>query len=231
MQIREIIEKIRLMNSFPKIMVRMSGGPECKESFDYFTRPHLKYKVIQNKKWGIAMLELPNTFEEYLRSPNKQLLRRKRKRALANEFTFNSLKPLDHLNEIIAINMSTDTRQGRPMDLEYVNADEVQDFFKTIPEIFGIFDQKGTLQAYAHILICGEMFFFNRLLGHTAHLNNGIMYFLISEIFREMIEQKRSRGTPLWAMYDTFLGASEGLSYFKERLGFQPYNVKWIWEK
>ena len=33
-----------------------------------------------------------------------------------------------------------------------------------------------------------------------------------------------------YLMYDTFFGASEGLKKFKEKLGFQPYKVKWKWE-
>jgi hypothetical protein len=30
-------------------------------------------------------------------------------------------------------------------------------------------------------------------------------------------------------MYDTFWGASPGLAYFKERAGFRPYTVDWVW--
>lgn len=231
MQISEMIGKIRLMNSFQKIEVRMNGDTECKEAFDYFTMPHLKYKIIQNKKWGVAMLELPETFDDYTNGQNKQMLRRKRKRALIKGYTFCRFSPLDRLDEIMEINRSMITRQSQPMDQDYLDEKRVSEFFLDIPAIYGVFDQKGALQAYVHTSICGEVFFFNRLLGHAAHLNNGIMYLLISEVIREMIEHKKSQSTPLWAMYDTFLGASEGLRFFKERLGFKPYNVKWIWGK
>ena len=30
-------------------------------------------------------------------------------------------------------------------------------------------------------------------------------------------------------MADTFWGAKRGLAYFKERCGFEPFNVNWIW--
>jgi hypothetical protein len=32
-------------------------------------------------------------------------------------------------------------------------------------------------------------------------------------------------------MYDTFWGASTGLAFFKERLGFRPYTVDWAWRE
>ena len=53
------------------------------------------------------------------------------------------------------------------------------------------------------------------------------MYLLISEVIRDMILQKLVIGYPNWIMYDTFFGASDGLKYFKERLGFKPYKVNW----
>jgi len=45
-----------------------------------------------------------------------------------------------------------------------------------------------------------------------------------------MIEHTTKHEVPLWGMYDTFFGASSGLRYFKERLGFRPYKVRWIWD-
>lgn len=209
----------------------MSGDSECKKSFDYFTKPHLKYKIIQNKKWGVAMLELPDTFEEYINGQNKQLLRRKRKRAESKGYTFQNFPPLDRIDEMLEINKSMEIRQGRPMNPDYLNKEKIADFFIKVPEVYGIFDEQDVLQAYGHTPICGEVFLFNRLLGHQDHLNNGVMYMLISEVVKRMIEQKRTDGVPIWAMYDTFLGASEGLWYFKERLGFKPYTVKWVWDE
>jgi hypothetical protein len=43
------------------------------------------------------------------------------------------------------------------------------------------------------------------------------------------IEGRRPDGTPHWAMYDTFWGATKGLAYFKERVGFRQYTVDWVW--
>lgn len=230
-RINKIIKKIRLMSSFPKVEINISGGPDSLREYKDLTRPHPKYKIIQRKKWGVALLEIPDTFEEYTTGKSKELLRRKRKRALSKGYTFKSFAPQDQLEQIMIINQSMVIRQGRPMDPDYLLIEKVQEFFSGISEIYGVFDKANTLQAYGHIPIYGDVFLFNRLLGHEEHLNNGVMYLLISEVVFEMIEQKRTRGKPLWGMYDTFLGAPEGLWYFKERLGFKPYNVNWVCEK
>jgi len=55
------------------------------------------------------------------------------------------------------------------------------------------------------------------------------MYLLTEGIVDYLIAQKHETGLPIWLMYDTFFGAPEGLWYFKERLGFRPYRVKWAW--
>ena len=55
------------------------------------------------------------------------------------------------------------------------------------------------------------------------------MYLLVSEVVRACIESRTAPGSPLWLMYDTFWGASRGLAFFKERLGFRPYTVAWHW--
>jgi hypothetical protein len=229
MQIKDIFEKIQLMNSFPKVRISLSGGEDGKDLYRYFTKPHSKYKVIQNKKWGVALVKLPENFEDYLNGSLKQLLRRKRKRAMTKGYSFACFSPLDLLDEMMIIHQSVDQRQGEPIHPDYLSIEKVKGYFNEVPTVYGVFDDQNTLQAYTHAPMYGEMFMFNRLLGHAEHLNNGIMYLLMSEVIRLMIEQRNLNGEPSWAMYDTFLGASEGLRYFKERIGFEPYNVEWIW--
>ena len=67
----------------------------------------------------------------------------------------------------------------------------------------------------------------SRLLGHAKFLGDGIMYLLFSEIVKDVIHKKVLLGNPKYIMYDTVLGASSGLRFFKERLGFLPFKVKW----
>ena len=218
------------MRALPEISIRISGDDTSKGIFRSLTQPHPRYRFIQNKRWGVALLPLPDTFNEYIKGKDKQYLRRKRKRALDLGFNFTSINPLEHISEVLSINTSVPVRQGMPMDPSYLSIEHLKNFFEHKPKIYGVFDSKGVLKAYADTPIAGEVFLFSRLLGDYEELDKGIMYLLISGVIQEMIGCKNQYGAPLWAMYDTFFGASPGLRYFKERLGFRPYKVRWIWE-
>ena len=208
----------------------MSGDEACKNIFNSFTKPHPRYKLIQNKRWGIGLISLPDHFQEYLKGKNKQVLRTNRRRAISLGFRFDSCKPLEHVDEILSINTSVQIRQGSPMNPDYLSVERLREFFEDKPMIYGVFNADGVLRTYAHTPISGELFIFSRLLGHAEDLDKGIMYLLMSEVIRQMIERKLKHGAPSWAMYDTFFGGLPGLRYFKERLGFKPYKVRWLWK-
>lgn len=55
------------------------------------------------------------------------------------------------------------------------------------------------------------------------------LYLLVSEVIRSYIDVRRGQGAPTREMDDTFWGATKGLAYFKERLGFKPHTVDWVW--
>ena len=55
------------------------------------------------------------------------------------------------------------------------------------------------------------------------------MYLMMIEVHKMMFKEYRQKGYK-YIMYDTFFGASEGLKKFKEKLGYKPYKVRWIWE-
>jgi hypothetical protein len=46
----------------PGVTVRMSGDEVWRELFLSFTRRHGRVKVIQNKRRGVALLEIPERF-------------------------------------------------------------------------------------------------------------------------------------------------------------------------
>lgn len=222
-----IFHVIKEMFSLPEVTINMWG--ECYEQYRYFTSPHPKYKLIQNKKWGVALLQLPDTYDEFMRGKARQALRTNSKNAVKNGFSFVRFSPAEHLDEILEINSSLNERQGRAMDSSYLSKDALLEFIHDEPEIYGVLNRHNELKAYTHILICGDVMIFSRLLGHGEDLDKGVMYLLIGEVMREMIAYRNLHGYPSWAMYDTFFGASPGLKYFKERLGFKPYKVKWAW--
>lgn len=220
---------LKELSALQKVEIRMWGGEECAQIYRYFTRLHPRYRIIRNKVWGVALTPLLDTFEEYLRGKDKQALRTNRKRALAEGFYFGEFAPVERLEEMLDINRSKPMRQGKPMAKSYVEEQELVTYLEGIRSMFGVFNAEGRLRAYAYVRVCGEVGVVSRLLGHGDDLDKGIMYLLLSEVIRHLIELKQKQGVPRWVMYDTFFGASPGLRYFKERMGFKPYRVRWSW--
>ena len=117
------------MRALPEISIRMSGDDTCKKLFHYFTQLHPRYRFIQNKRWGAALLPLPDIYNEYLKGKDKQALRSNRKRALDLGFHFCCINPLEYLNDILSINTSTPVRQGIPMASSYLSVERLRTFF------------------------------------------------------------------------------------------------------
>ena len=222
-------QTISEMRRLPSVHVQLHGDTVCKEAHKSFTRRHPRYKIIQAKRWGVALVALPPTFDEYLRGTKRQAVRTNRNRALVQGFVFKQVDPTTYLDDILAVNQSMPIRSGRPMDEPYVAVDDLVAYFADKPRIYGLINSEGSLRAYAYARVCGEVFVLSRLLGHGDDLNQGVMYLLVTEVIREMIGLRQRKGTPVWGMYDTFFGATPGTSYFKRRLGFEAYKVTWHW--
>jgi hypothetical protein len=206
----------------------MYGGDDTLAVYRAFTARHHRFKVTTAKRWGVALLRLPAVFDEYLASASR-LARRRRTRALVAGYRYIAASPMAHLDEILEINRSVPSRQGRPMAPIYLNREQVVGAIGARNVIHGIVDSSGRLCAYADVLDIGDAFTFAYLIGHAGDLEQGIMYLLVSEVVRCCIDARRADGSPIWLMVDTFWGASAGLAYFKERTGFRPFTVDWVW--
>lgn len=222
---RGVLEALRL----PEVAIELGGDPACRPIFDAFTRSHPRFRVIQSKRYGVALAPVPEGFHRYLAGRQRQALRTNRKRALDRGFTFSRIDPMAHLEEILAINRSAAERQGRPMPASYLELDDLRRSFSVAPRVFGVLDRGGALRAYLDLRVCGEVAILGRLLGHAEVLDEGVMYLLVSEGVREASELRAADGSPRWLMYDTWYGGLPGIRYFKERLGFAPYRVRWTW--
>ncbi|MHB8671986.1 MAG: GNAT family N-acetyltransferase [Acidimicrobiales bacterium] len=213
----------------PRVTIELFGDHHAERIHRSFTRRHPRFRVTPAKRWGVALVRLPDSFEAYLAGGSKALLRQKRRLATAKGFSHAIVPSAAHLDEILEINLSSASRQGRPMPAAYVDRNALLEWARGRPTIHGILDQSGRLRAYAWVPDAGDLILFERLLAHAADLELGTMYLLVSEVIRYHLDTRRPNGTPHWAMYDTFWGAKPGLAYFKRRLGFEPYTVDWIW--
>jgi hypothetical protein len=87
----------------------------------------------------------------------------------------------------------------------------------------GVKNAQGRLVAYVDIHCVGEVACVVPILGHSAFLKDGIMYLLLAESIRVLMEETSVR----YFMYDMYFGGSPGLRFFKRRIGFQPFRVRW----
>lgn len=192
-------------------------------TYRYYTKRHPKYKIIQNKSWGAALIDLTQcaSREAYLeRIKGRNCGAWHARRARARGYRLAEIDRNEHIDAIHDINNSVGERQGRPMDASY---QEKRLSFDVLPNFsyYGVFDASGKLVAYATLGHYGNFSAFGQLMGYRN--NDGVMHLLISDIVARLIE----RGGVDYVMYDTFFGALPGLRQFKTVLGFQPYRARY----
>ena len=229
MKLPGIVAEALELQRLPGVAIEMSGDERCRELYEAFTRPHARWRLIQNKAWGVALLSIPERYDDYLHVPDRSHLRREVNRATRAGFTFAPLDPFARLDEVMAINGSAEERQGRPMHPAYTDEQAVRHYFEGASDVFGVTDAAGLLRAYLCLRTCGEVACVERLLGHADALRQGVVWVLITGAIRELIERRQDMGHPTWLMYDMFSGASQGMRQFKTWVGFEPYRVSWSW--
>ena len=196
--------------------------------YDKFTAPHKKHPEYGAYQQGCSILVLPPTFEAYWKDPAAYSTRQRVRKALKEGYTFEFIDRDDYLDDIFAINTSMEERQGRAMSESYRSKPNP---FGPLPaygcprhqvRTYGVL-KDGHLVAYTWLYQVGEMCLFSTILGHGDHLHAGVMYLLIVETLRDVIE---TAGTK-FAMYNMHISGTDGLRFFKKQIGFAPYWVDW----
>lgn len=226
MPLKRVLSKIKEITKLPKININLDNDSPGRAMRATFNKPHVKYRIIRSKTIGVALLRSPESKEGYLRGKPKQVVRTNINKARKSGYFCAVFHALDRIDEMIAINCSSTNRQGRLMSSAYTDGASLKSYFQNSDRILGVFASDGGLVAYAQPVVSGELLLIKRILGHDAHLEHGIMYLLMYGLIEYAIEDHCSQSVH-WIMYDTMYGAAPGLRYFKERLGFQPYRVKW----
>ena len=189
----------------------------------YFTKPHPKYKIFQNKSLGAALVDLkrhasPDDYMASVKGHNSAEYHARKARSRG--YVVAEINKNDFVDDLYEINTSLESRQGRPMDEAYRQKQTRFQEEKNYKH-FGVFNAAGKLTAYSDVGFYGNFVAFNRLLG--LRNNDGAMHLMVTEIICQMIES-RAYG---YLMYDTFYGASPGLRTFKTMLGFEPFRAKY----
>jgi hypothetical protein len=190
----------------------------------YFTKPHPKYKIFQNKSVGAALIDLkqyktPEKYLQSLKGPNSAS--RHARKAKGKGYVVVEIDRNDYIDDIYEINTSQQIRQGLPMDADYL---EKKTHYPRDANFkyYGVLNSSGKLMAYGDLGFYGNFASFNRVIG--VRNNDGMMHLLVTEIVCRLIES----GACDYLMYDTYFGASPGMKTFKEMLGFHPYRAKYF---
>lgn len=217
----------KVVTGLPHLQIQMdTTSEEGKRMYAYYTKRHPKLPFFRNKSIGVGIIDL-NKFsstENYLKSVNgKNSAAYYARKAEKAGFNFRAIDPDVYADQIHSIHLSTDERQGKPLAAMYLKV------IRTYPKnsnnsYYGLF-YNDRLVAYLWMVRSGELITLNRLMGHADFLKEGIMYQLVTGGIGEVIGLA---DRPKYVMYDTILGASDGLQLFKKRLGFIPYRIKWL---
>jgi hypothetical protein len=133
-----------------------------------------------------------------------------------------------YADDIYEINVSAPERQGRPMSPGYhARPSSARDSTPLCPlhgvHAYGVFSPDGPLVAYLWVYRAGDLALVSSILGHADHLKNDVMY----ELFEAALSGEIEAGEGV-VTYNRADSGTDGLRFFKERLGFSGADVEWL---
>lgn len=172
-----------------------------------------------------SVMPIPTTVDEW-RAANRTA-RKRANRAERLGYHARTIRREDHADAIYAINTSAPERQGRPMSDGYLQRPSDA----PLPEYpcgrhgvhtYGVLDATGELRAYLWVYRAGELALVSSILGHADHLANDVMYLLFQHA------GAAEAGEPGFFVYNRHDSGTDGLRYFKNKLGFGEAHVEWL---
>lgn len=197
-----------------------------KDFYDSTCRRHSRFPIVRNLQYGVAICQLPKSFDEYWMMIEASV-RRNCKKATRLLYRFEKINYNDHLKAIAQIQLSTDYRQGKKVPDHWgevkpctdpPSSNSVHDYVW-----YGIIGEEG-LVAYASCFICGQIGMVEHILGHDKYISDGIVPLLITGMAKDIIAKYTN---VKYYAYGTFWGAEESMRRFKKKFKFMPHKVRW----
>ena len=171
-----------------------------------------------------STLPIPDSLEDWRAS--HRTARKRADRCGRLGYTFAQVQRQLHSDAIFDINTSKPERQGRPMTIGYRRRQQQQPLpdypcHRHCVSTYGVLSGQE-LVAYLWLYRAGDLALVSSILGHADHEANGVMYLL----FQGAVESEA--GNTGVFVYNRHDSGTDGLRFFKERLGFEPTPVAWL---
>ncbi len=171
-----------------------------------------------------SVLDIPDSIPEW--EAQHRTARKRAWRAERLGYRFAQIQRQRYEAEVYDINTSLAHRQGRPMGVGYLERpvfgrDDYPCEFHGV-HANGVFDPEQRLVAYLWMYRAGDLALVSQILGHGDHLRNDVMFLL----FRGALEREIGVG-PGVIVYNRHDSGTDGLRFYKERVGFEERSVEW----
>jgi hypothetical protein len=194
-----------------------------------FTAPNAESGGRGAMEVNVALLVIPDDLDDWWGTPESKWMRQKVRYGQKAGYTVRIFEHNDHIDGIHEINNSLESRQGAVMSDAYKDkpapeSPRVQTCRRHRRDWFGAFNPDGKLCAYALVIQCGEMLVFSRFLGHGDHRDDGATNVLLYEVVKQRQQESGTR----YAVYHRQDNGTEGLQFFKRKMGFRGHDVQWL---
>lgn len=207
------------------VALGVSLETDCWYAGDMDSGPLLEQ--LRNGYEECSVLPLPESLDVW--RGEHRTARKRADRARRRDYAAGALERADWALDIHRINTSVSFRQGRPMASGYRHYHEytpLGDYpcARHAVRVTGVWADNGHVVAYLVVIRAGELALVSQILGHADHLKDEIMYLLFEyALLREI--QASPDGVIVYNRHDS---GTDGLRWFKERLGFRPMLVEWL---
>jgi hypothetical protein len=191
------------------------------------TDESLFLQMSAGKYQDCAVLPLPGSLEEW-RAEHKTA-RKRADRAYSRGYVADVLPRERYADDIHAINTSASHRQGRPMSPGYRTRTEFAPLAayrcpRHAVRVTGVWAPDGHVVAYLVMLRQGDLALVSQILGHADHLEREVMWLL----FEHALAREIKAGPDGFVVYNRHDSGTDGLRWWKERVGFREARVGWL---
>ena len=174
----ELLAEALELSQLPGVSIEMSGDGECLLLYRDFTSRHRRWRLIQNKRWGVALIELPRSIDDYLKRTSR-LARRRIKHA----------KECGYSSPALTLKIASRDPDGQPFGERATRTADASPLLRRGDGAQVSSPTQPTCSAssmprtwFRHTSPCGTAArwrVIERLLGHADALEQGVMYLLV----------------------------------------------------